>query len=113
QQIAEAVRTLAVHDSSVRIRLGTGQESFWEIKTNVLKSRAIALDIVPAQHFDLLLKIAHELGFLTSSFVLTKEEKLNRTEALKIVIGNRESASRGKTLQRLSTRTSSLCLRRK
>ena len=93
QQIAEAVRTLAVHDSSVRIRMGTGQESFWEIKTNVLKSRAIALDIVPAQHFDLLLKIPHELGFLTSSFVLTKEEKLNRTEALKIVIGNRESAS--------------------
>lgn len=93
QQIAEAVRTLSTRDKPARIRLSSGQESFWELKTNVLKSRAAVLDIVSEEDFDLLMKIPHELSFRTTEYVLTNEDKLQRMEALKQFMGSVENVS--------------------
>jgi hypothetical protein len=85
QVLVEAVRSLSVASTPSRVRLGTGEESFWEIKPSLFKQRVLAMDLTTEERFDWLLKAPHELIFKTKSFAITDEEKRNRMAALKVL----------------------------
>lgn len=82
-QISEAVRNLSEGGEPVRVRMGTGHESFWEINKNILRSRAEELYSISTQQLDLIFKIPHELFFKTKTFILSEEEKEIRALAIK------------------------------
>jgi adenylate kinase family enzyme len=90
QQLAEAIRSMAVTGKAARVRMASGHESFWELKTSILKSRAVALDLCSEEQFDLMMKIPHELSFKGKTFILTDAEKQERIEALKLYRGKSE-----------------------
>lgn len=90
--LAEAVRSLSVDPKATRVRMGSGDESFWLMKNSILKSRALALDLMTEEQFDLLLRIPHELLYKTKSFKLTNDDKMIRQEALKQFKGKAEAS---------------------
>lgn len=84
QQLAEAIRSMSVNGVATRVRMSSGHESFWEIKSSILRTRAMILDLCSPEQFDLLLKISHELHFKGNTFPLTDGERMARMEALKM-----------------------------
>lgn len=81
--IVEAVRALSMSNQPHRVRIGQGQESYWEIDVKLLRKRVEDMDLCTPEKLELMLKIPHELQFKAKQFELTDAEKRERIECLK------------------------------
>lgn len=82
--LSEALRSLSVSRKPTRVKMPSGkQETFWEIKHSVIKTRALSTGATTPEQFDLLMQCSYEVAFKTVSFQLTDEDKKLRMQTLK------------------------------
>lgn len=82
-ELTQALRAMSQDKDPVRIRMPAMQESYWRLRTGVIRKRAIETDELSDEQFDLLLQIPHEIEFRAVNFKLSDHEKQERAFALK------------------------------
>jgi hypothetical protein len=85
QRAVTALRALSSHEDSVRVEFETGTPSYWCIRPDVLRSRALFVEHFSETEFDLVLKIPHELAFRRKQggYQLTDDDRKRRSDNLR------------------------------